>query len=294
MKRGKFVGLVLCISFLVGCATTHVTMPVKAQPRPAPVKLQHQRPVGFWENKQAVVQVIHSFNQLALDATGIPILDANGKLTIKKMMNLGTGGVVDADGWVVTNNHIVEKQPLDLTIYPPAMQPDPPLPPELDKVCTVVADVQNCQEAEVVDTDSENDLALIYVDQHFSHVVKFVDNSELVPGDEIYFWGNVFDFLPPSPLFGHYIGRIGPPYYTGTKFSPPSLPLLLMDINVSPGSSGSPVFDELGRAICVAGAYTHGTNGGRSLGVAIPSPKVLKLLKKHNIPPAPPPVAQKK
>lgn len=275
------LSVVFSLGVLGGCATTQARAIVKVRPRPAPAVLQHPRPSGFWEAETGVVQVLHDFSRLTVDDTGKLILDDTGKLTIKTFTAIGTGAVLNVNGLVLTNNHVIEQEPIDLTPFPQAIQPAF-IPPDIYKVCIVTAGVSDCYPAEVVYTNPSHDLAWVYTKHHFSHVTKFVDESVLMPGDEVYLWGNVFDLLPPSPLFGRYIRICGPPYYTGTTFSKLLLlPVLLMDINVSAGSSGGPVFDALGRAIGLANGSTIPSAGGRSLGIVIPSSVIMKLQKDH-------------
>ena len=275
MNYRKFAVLFSLILFFCGCAATSAQA---TRPPPQP----HQRPVGFWQNKEAVVQVIHFYNKLDADDDGKPILDANGKLTTNLTASVGTGAVVDINGLVLTNNQVIKNHPIELA--PDQPMPDilfaTPPPPEIYKVCRVTIGIQICYSAEVVATDAEHDLAQLHTDHHFPRAVEFVDDSELVPGDEIYFWGNVTFFLPPSPFFGHYANRLGPPYYTGTTdFSIPT-PLLFMDVNLNFGSSGSPVFNEAGKCIGIGEAFiTEVSVGGRSLGIIIPSSTVNKFRK---------------
>jgi S1-C subfamily serine protease len=261
MKYKTVCGFLL---LLCGC----VTMAAPKSPGASGLSAQspHRRPVGFWTNEKAVVQVLHIFS--------MTITDPNGKTATQQLVALGTGGVVvNKNGFVLTNNHVVAKLPNIA-----GKNHDTP---DIYLVCRVVEGNRNCDKAKVMATDPANDLALLRADRHFSQAVKFVDDSMLMPGDEIYFWGNVFSILPPSPFFGRYIGRVEPPYYNKTGLG--ALPLLFMDITAVNGSSGSPVFNELGQCIGVVVAYFPSAIGGpRPLGVIIPSSTVIKFLKNNS------------
>ncbi len=231
----------------------------------------HPRPLGFWENEKAIVQVLHIYSAPAKDLFGNAVLDADGKPTTEESVGFGTGAVVDVNGFVVTNNHVVAS---DITTG------ETPSSLDIYAVCTVVNGEKDCTLAQLLATNKEIDLALLKTDKIFPQAINFAEEGELLPGDEVYFWGNVFDYLPPSPFFGHYTGRVEPSYYTGNRFST-KLPLLLFDITAVPGSSGSPVFDRLGRVIAWLNSHLLPVNGERVPGVGIPTSTVRNFLKEN-------------
>ena len=247
--------------FFFGCFSPRVQAPTL-----------HQRPTGFWENKKAVVQVYHFYYVTPADADGVPIFDANGQFRVYQIGELGTGGVLDVNGLEITNNHVVTASPKEGWLIVKS-----PLLPDIYMVCTVEDGFRACEPGEVEYTDQEHDLALVYTDQHFPRAIEFAD-EELKPGDEIYLWGNVGELLPPSPFFGHYSGLLGLPYFVRPDFIK-TLPLLMMDINVSWGSSGSPVFNEEGKCIGIAVAAIPASDlGSRSLPFIIPLSTVRESL----------------
>jgi S1-C subfamily serine protease len=289
----KFPVLLSLILLFCGCAKTH-----------SETTLSRRRPVGFWKNKEAIVQVLHFYSRVNTDKTDKPVLDDKGRFTTSVGISLGTGFVLDTNGLVGTNNHIVNEKcpivvapakittpipddcPLKVVITPDQLAHA--LPTEIYRVCLVSAGGRDCRPAEVFVADLDNDLALVQTNQRFPHAVEFVDDIELIPGDKVYFWGNVGVFLPPSPFFGHYAGRVGPTYFMGDaagKYNGDLLPLLFMDIYLAPGNSGSPIFNTSGKAICVNNSVlpssTMGILGGRALGVCIPSSKLIQLRKKN-------------
>lgn len=275
MKYRKFVVLFSFILFFCGCASTSA-------------QTQHPRPAGFWTNKEAVVQIVHFYSRLATNNNGRPALDATGKFTTKYAVELGTGVVVDVNGLVMTNNHVVANNPLrfssEMPIVPPELIGTPPQP-DIFAICTIATNVPNCRKAEVVATDPVHDLAKLHTGHHFPRAVEFADDSTLVPGDEIYFWGNAFELLPPSPFFGRFLGRLEPPYFTGGgNFSKESLPLLLMDMTLVNGSSGGPGFNGSGKCIGLGEGFYPAVPGPRPVGVTIPSTVVMKFDKENPYP----------
>ncbi len=271
MQYRKLIVLLSFISFLCGCGGGN------KKPPPQP---QHPRPAGFWKNKEAVVQVAYIFSRLAKDKkTGQFILDKQGRFTTELDNILGTGGVTDVNGEVMTNYHVIKDRPITLTPDDPTPFPaillSAPPPPNIVAVCTNVGNaLSHCYTAEIVKTDRSWDLAILHVNHKFPRAIEFADDSGLVPGDELYFWGNVFDILPPSPIFGRYIGHPGKPYYEGINED-----RLIMDITIVPASSGSPVFDYAGRSIGFVSAYTPKIPGPRPVGVIIPSSEATRFKK---------------
>lgn len=263
MKYLKAAALLsFALLFVVGCV----------QPRVQAPKL-HQRPAGFWENEKAVVQVWHFFYIVPADENGLPLADANGMFVIQQMWELGTGGVLDVNGLVITNNHVVTASP---TVGAFIVQS--PQFPDTYAICTVTDDISECAPGEVAYKDPDHDLALLYTDQRFQKAIEFADHG-LKRGDEIYFWGNPGKLLPPAPFFGRYIGRVGLPYYAGDEIPKSMLPILLADINASYGSSGGPAFDEEGKCIgIVVGFRDASVMGSRSLSFIISVSMVRKSL----------------
>ena len=274
MQYRKFGILLSLILLFSGCGH-------KPTQNPSPVL--GNRPTGFSANKLAVVQVVHFYNHLARDKTGKIITDKDGKFTTKQSPALGTGAVIDVNGLVMTNQHIVRDRPIKLNdndenseIVPDILLSAPP-PPDRYGVCLNNGNrLSLCYPAEIVKTDKDLDLAILHVGYKFPRAIEFADSKTLVPGDEVYFWGNIFDIMPPSPFFGRYLGQLGKPYYDGMNVG-----RLIMDITLVEGSSGSPIFNSAGKAIGMGMAYFPKKAGPRPLAIIIPSSQMMKFKKEN-------------
>ena len=256
MKNPKSVAVLLSsVLFFCGCFSPRVQAPTL-----------HQRPVGFWENEGSVVQVLHTYQ--------IATMDFTENLEIKKVQMLSTGIVVNVNGMVFTNHHAVTATNLaENTFYVP----------DSDKieVCKVLAGIPDCLEANLVNTDIGHDFALLTVKQLFDRPVTFIDDHSLKLGAEVYLWGNIQDWAPPSPMVGRFVNWIAEPYVKQENFGAILLPLLIVDISFQEGSSGGPTFDSLGR--CVGQNRFFTTAGGRSLAASTPSSDMMKFLDDNNV-----------
>jgi S1-C subfamily serine protease len=274
MKYCKLIVFLSFILFFSGCGH---------KPPQNPSLILGNRPAGFSANKLAVVQVVHFYNHLAKDKDGKIIKDKDGKFTTSQTPTLGTGAVTDVNGEVMTNYHIVRDRPIklddndeDSEIVPDILLSAPP-PPDRYGVCLNNGNqLSYCYPAEIVKTDKALDLAILHVGYKFPQAVEFADNSTLVPGDEVYFWGNIFDIMPPSPFFGRFLGELGKPYYDGMNIG-----RLIMDITLVEGSSGSPVFNYAGKCIGMGMAYFPKKAGPRPLAIIIPSNQMMKFKKEN-------------
>lgn len=156
----------------------------------------------------------------------------------------GTGFVIDSAGLIVTNFHVID-----------TMNP-------------IQVSFSNGQiyTAEILDTNIHNDLALLKVDdkkKNFPALTLSKDKVE--PNQPIYIIGN--------PLAHTFIVSEG----TFEEMARASLssPVLIIDVPVHSGNSGSPVITKDGEVVGVVFATTDDKKG-----LAIPTKQILELLDK--------------
>ncbi len=164
---------------------------------------------------------------------------------------LGSGIVIDTDGYIVTNNHVV------------------------DGATSIKVNLQNGKtvDATVVGTDSVNDLAVIKVDSSVITGItplQFADSGAIVPGQMAIAIGNPYgleDTITVGIISGldRSIGNL-----TG---------MLQTDAAINPGNSGGPLLDANGLIIGINTAIETGTTGEAvGIGFAVPSNVVVKEL----------------
>jgi serine protease Do len=170
------------------------------------------------------------------------------------IMGQGSGFFISADGYAVTNNHVVEKA---------------------DNV-KVITDDGKTHTAKVIGTDPRTDLALIKVDGGPFPYVKLADNTPRI-GDWVLAVGNPFG-LGGTVTAGIVSARgrdIGASPYDD---------FIQIDAPVNKGNSGGPAFDTDGNVIGVNTAIYSPSGGSVGIAFAIPADTVKTVvaqLKEH-------------
>lgn len=166
-------------------------------------------------------------------------------------MAQGSGFFVSADGYLVTNNHVVEN----------------------GEAYTIILDDGTEFEAELVGTDPRTDLALLKVDsdtREFTYV-EFADDNAVRVGEWVVAVGNPFG-LGGSVTAGIVSAR-GRDIGAG-----PDYDFIQIDAAVNRGNSGGPAFDLEGRVIGVNTAIFSPSGGNVGIAFAIPASTVKNVV----------------
>jgi serine protease Do len=151
----------------------------------------------------------------------------------------GSGVIIDANGYILTNNHVVSGA---------------------DEIKVILHDRTELK-GRVVGTDPSTDLALIKVDPKGKlPVAELGDSDAIEVGDWVMAIGNPFG-LEATVTVGVLSGKgrvIGAGPYDQ---------FLQTDASINPGNSGGPLFDTEGK---VVGINTAIVPGGQGIGFAIP------------------------
>lgn len=157
-----------------------------------------------------------------------------------KQRSLGSGFIIDRDGYIVTNNHVVENT---------------------DQIKVILKDGKE-YEAKIIGTDKNTDLALIKIEPDESlTVLELGDSDELKVGRWVVAIGNPFGL-------GHTV-TAGIVSAKGRVIgSGPYDDFIQTDTSINPGNSGGPLIDLDGR---VVGINTAIIQSGQGIGFAIPA-----------------------
>jgi serine protease Do len=183
---------------------------------------------------------------------GMPNEMPQGKQTIT---GEGSGFFISADGYAVTNNHVVDHA----------------------KTVQVTTDDGAAFKAKVVGTDSKTDLALIKVDADKSFpYVKFAENDPRV-GDWVVAVGNPFGL--GGTVTAGIVSARGRDIGSG-----PYDDYIQIDAPINKGNSGGPAFNMDGNVIGVNTAIFSPSGGSVGIGFDIPADTaktVIAQLKEH-------------
>jgi len=165
----------------------------------------------------------------------------------------GSGVIVAADGYIVTNAHVVRgSQRLRVEI------------PLATNGQSVLARRSRTVVGEVVGLDVETDLAVVRVQEQNLATVPFADSDELKAGQLVLAFG--------SPLGLENSVSLGVVSAVARQLQPES-PMIYVqtDASINPGSSGGPLVDVQGRLVGINTLILTEAGGNEGLGFAAPS-----------------------
>ena len=162
----------------------------------------------------------------------------------------GSGFLIDTDGHMVTNNHVIEGAE-DITV--------------------TLGDSDEVYEAEVVGTDPSTDLALIKVDAPESAMkpLRLADSTDVKVGDPVIAIGNPFG-LDRTVTTG-IVSALQREISSLNQYAISNV--IQIDAAINSGNSGGPLINTDGKVIGVNSQIATGgtSNGNVGIGFAVPS-----------------------
>jgi len=161
----------------------------------------------------------------------------------------GSGWIIDEDGLIVTNNHVVENA---------------------DSVTVTLADGRTFT-AETVRTDTISDLAIVKVNASNLPAAKVGNSDALLVGDWVVAIGNPFGLgnTVTAGIVSAKYRRIGAGAYDN---------FIQTDTPINPGNSGGPLLNTAGEVVGINTAIFSQSGGSVGIGFAIPINMVKDLL----------------
>jgi serine protease Do len=159
------------------------------------------------------------------------------------MQATGSGFFISADGYIVTNNHVVEGA---------------------DKITVRTSDERTLT-AKLIGRDAATDLAVIKVEGVNYPFVDFENKAKPRVGDWVIAVGNPFN-LGGSATAG-IVSALARPKVSGNNY----VDYMQIDAPINRGNSGGPTFDVYGRVVGVNTAIFSPTGGSVGIGFDIPA-----------------------
>ncbi|MFO1500902.1 MAG: DegQ family serine endoprotease [Verrucomicrobiota bacterium] len=208
--------------------------------------------------KEVAPSVVNVFTSTKGKQTRMPMMDdpffrrffgdqdprEDGSRTFKtpKQLGLGSGVVVSKDGYILTNNHVVENA---------------------DEVKVGLNDGRELV-AKVVGTDSKTDIAVLKVDASDLSPLPLADSDKIEVGDIVLAVGNPFAI--GQTVTSGIISATGRAM-AGLAYED----FIQTDAAINPGNSGGALVDAEGRLIGINTAILSRSGGNQGIGFAIPS-----------------------
>ncbi|MBO9532734.1 MAG: trypsin-like peptidase domain-containing protein [Solirubrobacteraceae bacterium] len=183
----------------------------------------------------------------------------NGVVQIKTSDGSGTGFVIDKNGTIVTNAHVVSGS-TNVKVY--------------------FDDSNDGVDGTVTGTDVSSDLASVKVDPKDAKLVPLAlaDSDDVNPGDEVLAIG--YPLGLDRTLTEGIVSGLGRQIQAQNGFSIDKV--IQTDASINPGNSGGPLIDSRGRVIGVNSqiATSSAAGGNTGIGFAIPSNTVRAVIPK--------------
>jgi len=166
-----------------------------------------------------------------------------------KSQSLGTGFIISSDGYIVTNNHVID---------------------DADEIVVRLADDREFP-AKVIGHDEKTDVALIKVEASGLPQATLGDSDKVKVGQWCLAIGNPFGFS--FTVTAGIVSAVGRDIGEG-----PYDNFIQTDAAINPGNSGGPLFDTDGRVIGMNTAIYSRSGGYQGIGFAIPVNMVTEVI----------------
>ena len=203
--------------------------------------------------EQVARQVMPSVVQVFVNGYG---LDPDAGDVLTKQQGTASGTIVDPDGYIVTNAHVVTRarriQVLLPTVTGGGRGPALARPEGIKR------------DAEIVGVDTATDLALLKIDAHGLPALELGNSDALRQGELVLAFG--------SPLGLGNTVTMGVVSAVARQLKPDDmLAYVQTDAPINPGNSGGPLVDARGQVVGINTMILTRSGGSEGVGLAIPS-----------------------
>ncbi len=168
----------------------------------------------------------------------------------------GSGVIMSEDGYIITNNHVVEGA---------------------DKYSVILSD-SSSYDAELIGTDEQTDLAVLKIDKTGLSAAEFGDSDSLKVGDRAFAIGSPGGVEFQNSFTGGFISAIN----RNVTINDRVMNLIQTDTAINPGNSGGALINASGQVVGITSSKLSGsTSTGASIegmGFAIPTNTVKEIV----------------
>ncbi len=172
----------------------------------------------------------------------------------KKTMGLGSGVILSEDGYIVTNNHVID---------------------QADEIVVTLANSKKEYKAKLIGSDPKTDLAVIKIETDDKLFPILMGNSSLLEvGDIVFAIGNPFGVgqsVTQGIISAKHKSGIGINEYEN---------FIQTDASINPGNSGGALIDSRGALIGINSAILSKSGGNNGIGFAIEVNMVKNVVQK--------------
>lgn len=167
--------------------------------------------------------------------------------------SLGSGFIISSDGYVLTNDHVVD---------------------QMDTITVILSD-QREYTAKLIGSDERSDLALLKVDARDLPTLALAKNETLKVGQWVVAIGSPFglDYSASAGIVSA-IGRSIPSARSESNY----VSFIQTDVAINPGNSGGPLFNMDGEVVGINSQIYSPSGGSVGLSFAIPSSLALDVV----------------
>jgi serine protease Do len=173
--------------------------------------------------------------------------NGHGQMPSQVEHGIGSGVIISPDGYIVTNNHVVDS----------AMQ------------IRVTMNDRRVFPAKLVGVDKLNDVAVIKIDAHDLPCIAWGDSGKLHPGQTVLAFGSPFGYFQFSVTRGIVSALDRPNPYDQDRRKPGDF--IQTDAAINPGNSGGPLVNAHGELVGINTFIISGSGSFAGAGFAIPS-----------------------
>jgi serine protease Do len=269
MKKKIFIGIIiLAFGFLLGGISFYLLGKI-TQPSMPSVLVTPRAPSQIIETSKAFSEIANAISPVIVNISTTKTLKREipsffedplfnffdpfhdfGVPKKWKEQSLGSGVIVSNDGYIITNNHVVE---------------------QAEEIRVILYDKRSFN-GKVVGSDSKTDIAVIKINANDLPTSPWGDSDKLQVGEFVLAIGNPFG-LSHTVTMG-IISAVGRASVGITDYED----FIQTDAAINPGNSGGPLVNIKGEVIGINTAIFSKTGGYQGIGFAVPSNLVRSVM----------------